>query len=170
MAAALANLSLRCEPIAVSKEAVLNNLAAWAPEAAFTTGRLLYYPYTYCHFHTVVRTLFGGRVEGNVHVAVELVTGRESTLSAPPVVSEQELPARDRIPAQIAHDDARNIAERFVAMLVTHRIKLLRAPQVTCVTGYDFFRPFIVAVGKTESTDFNVLVDLVTGQFHPLVP
>ncbi|HSC26412.1 MAG TPA: hypothetical protein VLD67_04005 [Vicinamibacterales bacterium] len=127
--------------------------------------RRLYYPYFWFRLRYRARTLLG---ETALQVSC-LVDARTRVASTSDRFALERVEAGDGdvVEPRLAEDEARGIAERYVAYVVKNRTKALVAPDRDVVDRELIRKPFWI-VECVKRPDRSILVDGVTGRFHPL--
>lgn len=145
-------------------EAVLARAASeWTPRAE----RRLYYPYYWYLFRYHVRTFLGTSAMP-VSCLVDARTGLGAT-SEPFTRERLDVRDDDVLPPRLGEVEARRIAERYCGYVVGRRRKALVATEVEVIKHAVVHKPFwVVTCARERETAFQMLVDGITGGFHPL--
>lgn len=129
--------------------------------------RKLFYPFHWFLLRSSTRTLLG---ESALRVSC-LVDGRTGLCAtADPFVLEDVRPSRDDIlDAKLGELEACRIAERYVAFVARRRQKALVSPGLELLQTRLVHKPFwVLGCREGSGPSFRMLVDGVTGGFHPL--
>lgn len=129
--------------------------------------RRLFYPFRFVSLRCSTRTLLG---ESAMRVACLVDARTRLCATADPFELEELAASHDEIlEATLDELDSRRIAERYVAYVVRRRRKALANPKLEVLESVLVYKPFwIVGCSEGNSRQFRVLVDGVTGGFHPI--
>lgn len=138
-------------------------VGAASPASSPRTRRRLFYPYFWVQLHYEVSTWLGKsalRLECLVDARTRISSTTDPFELEPVDADENELIATD-----VDAAEARRLAERYSSYVVKNRRKALVASRMEVLEERLVYKPFwIVDCG----TDYTLLVDGVTGGFHPL--
>lgn len=129
--------------------------------------RRLFYPFRFVSLRCSTRSLLG---ESAMRVAC-LVDARTRLCATVDPFELEELAAShdDILEATLDELDGRRIAERYVAYVLRRRHKALASAKLEVLETALVYKPFwIVGCSEEDSRRFRVLVDGVTGGFHPI--
>lgn len=157
---------IRAIRTAIGREEASAILESAAPVSAGVERRL-FYPFHWFLLRCSTRTLLG-RSAVRVSCLVDGRTGLCATTD-PFELVELRISGNDVLDTKLPELDGRRVAERYVAYIVRGRRKALVRPELELLDGALVYKPFwVVCCTEGGATPFHVLVDGVTGRFHPL--
>ena len=129
--------------------------------------RRLFYPFLFVSLRCSTRTLLG---ENAMRVACLVDARTRLCATVDPFELEELVVSQGEIlEATLDELDGCHIAERYVAYVLRRRHKALASTKVEVFETALVYKPFwVVSCAEEDSRRFRVLVDGVTGGFHPI--
>ncbi|MDS9472867.1 hypothetical protein [Sporosarcina pasteurii] len=153
------------ETVFVEKD-VLKGLHQFDKEAEVQINRLIYYPYYFFEFEVHAKSLL--KFNGKVGCTVDALGGRGAIVDVQPefFASQVEHVAIPSI--VIVQEEASKIAEEFVFEHASTKAKFITTPKIKQTSSQLFYRPFWIAEYRRNSEGQQLIVDAVSGSYHPL--
>lgn len=138
------------------------------PESAFTVQRHVYYPYLFFEY-MLNRKGFFHPLEGNIGCTVDGVNKIGALSDTFPRLEKKTVPRQAVIENTLELSDAKPIAENFLLNHIIHKKKILSIPKLHLTKQMVFYRPYWIVEGKSKASErFLLMVDAVSGKYHPL--
>ncbi|MEG1584987.1 MAG: hypothetical protein RR131_04735 [Anaerovorax sp.] len=123
----------------------------------------VYYPYKNMRYSL---TLPGklAKLDKEINCIVDLVYGRPAVGQGMPGFVEKEIEESAAMDGTLSQEELYRISYDFVFKLFLNRAKILKAPKITVLEEYLFYKMFyIVQCRDEEEQDYFVLVDSIEG-------
>ncbi|MYL36260.1 hypothetical protein [Halobacillus litoralis] len=150
-----------------SDEEICHFLKQMEKDSIFTPECLVYYPYYFLEYE-----MKGKRWLGHVHkkigCTIDSISGVGSLIDTSPELSEAELKTNKVLDIQIPLSKAKVYGERFIGRSISYKMKIFRMPGITLTKESLFYRPYWIVKGMKKKKCFHLIVDALTGEFHPV--
>lgn len=138
------------------------------PESAYTVQRHIYYPYLFFEY-MLKRKSFFHPLEGNIGCTVDGVNKIGALLDTFPRLEKKTVSRQAVIECKMELTDAKPIAESFLLNHIVNKKKILSVPKLQLTKQLLFYRPYWIVEGRRKtSRPFLLMVDAVSGKYHPL--
>ena len=152
-----------CLTAAQAEQVVAPMATAWTLRAK----RKLYYPYFWFGFRSYARTVFGTSSAWWSSL-VDARTGLGYTADRFDL-ERIDTDEPGRLDTRLAEEEALAVAQRYVGYVGRHRRRALVFPALKLLSQRLIYKPFWIVEGtRPDQPSFRMLVDGITGQFHPI--
>ncbi|WP_340084913.1 hypothetical protein MHB50_04505 [Siminovitchia sp. FSL H7-0308] len=156
------------QEIEISKEDTIRSFKNLQPSLHFSVDELLYYPYLFFE-HSFARKNPLSPLKGIIGSTVDGISGVAALADKAPTFQIKTVSAERLLPSTIQKHRAVQIAEDYIFRTLSTKIKVLLTPKVTLQKQLLFYRPYwIVDAKQIGKDDFRLMVDGVSGKYHPL--
>ncbi|MBM7715197.1 hypothetical protein JOC94_002184 [Bacillus thermophilus] len=108
-------------------------------------------------------------MKGIIGSTVDGISGVAALADKAPTFQIKTVSAERLLPSTIQKHRAVQIAEDYIFRTLSTKIKVLLTPKVTLQKQLLFYRPYwIVDAKQIGKDDFRLMVDGVSGKYHPL--
>ncbi|WP_156291379.1 hypothetical protein [Oceanobacillus salinisoli] len=161
-------LKIKAQDIFYSKETVVHSLSKVEQNLNFTVESLVYYPYMFYEFSFQRKNPISP-LKGKVGCTVDGVSGVPALTDKKPEFLNSNISKERLVPIQLDEQKARDTAEEFLYRTISKKIKVISTPNISLKDYELFYWPYWVVNGnKGEENLFTLIVDSITGKYHPL--
>ncbi len=149
----------------VEKE-VFNGLIQFDKAAEIEIQQLIYYPYYFFEFDVKAKRFL--KFEGRVGCTIDALGGHGAIIDVQPELKEIQAAHLSMPMVTVETEEAAEKAERFVFENASSKVKFMTIPTIKKVSHRLFYRPFWIADYKGKEEREQLIVDAVSGSYHPL--
>lgn len=154
------------QEVVFAETEVLNGLLQMDKEAEIKMNRLIYYPYYFFEFDVKAKSLL--KFTGTVGCTIDALGGHGAIVDVQPELIKLQV-ERVKIPSiTVGKSEAIKKAESFVFESASSKAKFITIPSVKNISEQLFYRPFWLADYTNGKAHEQLIVDAVSGSYHPL--
>lgn len=127
----------------------------------------IYYPYYHVEMQAESHIL-GKKISGKIACLIDLIEGAETLISEEPRVEKIEVERQIVITPKLTNEGLLRKAENFLSQSISHKMKVLLVPKLTLLTERVLYRPFWLVNCTSRNETFQLLVEGISGHYHPL--
>lgn len=161
-------VEIKSQEIYFTESKVIRALEKAEPESSFLMNKLVYYPYTFLEY-TFQK---GGKLtplKGEVACTIDMISGVPSLVDKRPDFMKVRVEHDGILSPSLDDHRVKVIASDFLYKTIAKKVKVLTTPNISNKQSQIFYRPYWVVEGKNqEENQFHLIVDTITGKFHPL--
>ncbi|EGQ21766.1 hypothetical protein HMPREF9372_3126 [Sporosarcina newyorkensis 2681] len=159
-------IKIQTQEIEYNKDEVLQGLKQYEKKTHFRIQDVIYYPYYFFEYQVSAKSLL--KFRGKTGCTVDALGGRGAMVDIQPVFSERQI-EDGQVPNLVINEKlAAEIAEKFVFHNASSKAKFITMPKIIEVQRTLFYRPFWLAEFELEEKQGRLIVDAVSGSYHPL--
>lgn len=149
------------------KNVVVERLSQMDKNVNFNVERIVYYPYYFFEYVMKKEKFLQGKT-GRIGCTIDAISGVGALIDAVPQLEEREVEDHETIGCKLNDNLAEIEAEKYVCRSISYKMKILKMPKIHLETKNLFYRPFWVITGNGKKDDFSIVVDAMSGKYHPL--
>lgn len=133
---------------------------------SFQSSRLVYYPYFFFEY-MIEKTRFSNKEKAGC--TIDSLNGLGALTDTWPNCREEQVKIEQSIiPAKLNDEEARHTSEKFLSDTILRKRKVLSMPRLRLTGQVNFYRPYWVVECESRESLFTLVVDAVSGRYHPL--
>lgn len=145
---------------------VINRFHQFDKEAEVQVNRLIYYPYYFLEFKVHANSLL--KFNGKVGCTIDALGGHGAIVDVQPEFLEIQIESVSIPSIVVDQEEASRKAEQYVFEHASSKAKFITTPKIKQVNCQLFYRPFWIAEYKRNEEKQQLIVDAVSGSYHPL--
>lgn len=158
--------TIMTQDVLFTETEVLSGLTKIDKGAKIQMNRLIYYPYYFFEFDVKAKSLLN--FEGRVGCTIDALGGHGAIVDIQPNLIEIRAECLTVPTIAVVKSQAAKKAKRFVFESASSKAKFLTIPIIKCISSQLFYRPFWIADYKNKEAKEQLIVDAVSGSYHPL--
>ncbi|WP_019416154.1 hypothetical protein [Paenisporosarcina sp. TG20] len=159
---------IKTQVVLYDEKEIIRYLETMNSNSSFTVKDLIYYPYMFFE-HSFERKNPLSPLKGNIGSTIDAVSGIAAMVDKTPVFITDSIALEKIIPIQLDQEKAKVLADDHLFRVISSKIKVLMTPKVELLHNVLFYRPYWIVEGKRKhKKPFSLVVDSISGKFHPL--
>ncbi|MDQ0338686.1 hypothetical protein J2S00_001472 [Caldalkalibacillus uzonensis] len=154
------------QPHKLNHSGVIQLLTKLDPKARVIPEELVYYPYYFLQYQLNAKALL--RLTGKVACTIDGISGQGALVDAPPEWRQAPPEPLKTLPVRLMEDEAIKQAESFVYNTAIQKVKYFTTPKLKRLSCKLFHRPYWIVRHHTKCKEHHLIVDAITGKYHPL--
>ncbi len=156
------------EKINFEKDETKRLLEKLDSESTYKVQHCIYYPYLFFEY-SVQKKNFFDPIEGKLGCTIDGVNKIGALIDTYPLLDEKKIADGQIVNCTLSLPDAEAIAKKFLLDSILRKRKVFTIPKLKMTQQKIFYRPYWIVKGNEDKPNhFLLLVDAVSGKFHPL--
>ncbi|WP_068676775.1 hypothetical protein [Oceanobacillus sp. Castelsardo] len=160
-------MEVKTQEIFFTEEKVIRTLGKKEVDTDFSIRNIVYYPYMFYEF-SFKRGNPITPLKGDVACTIDAISGIPALVDKRPEFTTLKIANKNILPIQLEENQTVELAKEFLYRTISKNIKVATAPNISLKQCHLFYRPYWIIDGKANEHGFTLMVDSISGKYHPL--